>query len=735
MGESVARVALAIPVQNLFDYRIPASLEEKVQPGSRLRVPFGRGLRIGYCVERAEESEFPNLKEIEAVIDDQPLVSSDLMRLVRWTSDYYVAPLGEVIESAVPKPVREGKLKSIKWVRAIDLEAPSGKGAGKEARERIIERLATSDQPVTLRRLKKECSVSDSPVHTLQRRGVLELFKAPPPEFGIPGHVVPDGEEPWRRPSPHQLQRQQEKAIDAIATTLEPTSYRTFLLHGVTGSGKTEVYIQCVSKALERGRGALVLLPEISLTPQVVERFTERLGPVAVLHSLLPPSERSLHYQRLRSGEVKVAIGARSAIFAPVPDLGIIIVDESHESSYKQENTPRYHARDLAVVRASQAGIPCVLGSATPSLESLENACNGRYQLLSLPERVSGRSLATIEIVDRRNDRSMALLSERLVQEIGRTIDRGEQVLLFLNRRGFSRNIHCPQCGFVLRCGDCDIGLTYHKISDRSLCHYCGSVHPLPRECPDCSFTGIRQQRPGTERLEETLYSLFRGTTIDRLDRDTATSSSRMEKILRKFREGETRILIGTQMIAKGHDIPGVTLVGVIDADLALSVPDFRAAERTAQLLCQVSGRAGRGDLPGRVLIQTRQPEHYAIAAAMEQDLEGLREQEESTRRLLSYPPYGYLARVLIEDPDEERTLESASRIREQLLGGSDKGAKILGPAPAPIARLRGKFRQHILIKSTDRRAIHSVIQRIAGERPRWSTSRITIDIDPQNIV
>jgi len=413
----------------------------------------------------------------------------------------------------------------------------------------------------------------------------------------------------------------------------------------------------------------------------------------------------------------------------------VIIVDESHESSYKQENTPRYHARDLAVVRASQSGVPCVLGSATPSLESLENASTGRYQLLSLPHRISGRSLATVEIVDRRADRSRALLSERLIQEIGRTLAREEQVLLFLNRRGFARNIHCPQCGFVLRCEDCDIGLTYHKRSDRSLCHYCGSVKPLPRECPDCSFTGIRQQRPGTEKLEETLQSLFRDTTIDRLDRDTATSSKRLEKILRKFRDGETRVLIGTQMIAKGHDIPGVTLVGVIDADLALSVPDFRAAERTAQLLCQVSGRAGRGVLPGRVLIQTQQPEHYAIAAAKEQDLEGLRRHEEATRRLLAYPPYGHLARVLIEDPDEQRAIESAAGIGEQLHSKAEKEAKILGPAPAPLARLRGRFRQHLLVKSTDRGAIHRLIRSIVGYRPRWSSSRVTIDIDPQSIV
>jgi primosomal protein N' (replication factor Y) len=565
--------------------------------------------------------------------------------------------------------------------------------------------------------------------------------RAPTREFGGLGAApAPAGGARWRTPPAYELTPEQRHAVAAIEAALRPPRFAPLLLDGVTGSGKTEVYLHAIRTALAAGRGALVLVPEISLTPQTVDRFRSRFGDVAVLHSMLTPIERAMHYGRLRAREVRVAIGARSAIFAPIPELGLIVVDECHEESYKQESAPRYHARDVAVVRASQLGIPVVLGSATPAFESRENVARGRYIGLHLPHRVTAHGRAAVEIVDRRAEPTVAggavpLLGPRLVERLREAEERGEQSLLFLNRRGFARRIHCPRCGYQLRCSECDIGLTYHKREDRSLCHYCGTVRPVPDACPDCAFPGIRRALPGTERIEEALAALFPGVAIGRLDRDTATSGRRLEEIIARFRSGATRILVGTQMVAKGHDIPGVTLVGVIDADVALGLPDFRAAERTAQLLCQVAGRAGRGDRPGRVVIQTHQPEHYALIAAAEQDLEIVRAREAPTRRLLLYPPYGHLVRVLCEDPDEERALACATELRRAIERLALPGVKALGPAPAPFSKLRGRYRHHLLLKSRERKTLHRAAEEVAWGKLRGRSTRIVVDVDPVNLM
>ncbi len=745
-----ARVALAIPVPELFDYRVPTELEEAVVPGARVRVPFGRGVRIGYCIERSAEQRYEKLKEIEAVVDDAPLLEPDLLNLVKWTADYYLCSVGEVIEAAVPKGVRDGKKRAIRWVKlssppanAAEKETPVpiDRGPGSVQRQEILRVLEEMGGALPLSELLKLASSGESSVKTLERRGRLEILRAPPPEFGGLANVSPTTSElsAWRTPPPYQLTSEQQAAVSAIDAEITRSQFSALLLEGVTGSGKTEVYLHAIRTALSLGKGALVLLPEISLTPQTVERFRERLGDVAVLHSLLSPTERSMHYGRLRRREIRVAIGARSAIFAPIPELGLIVVDECHEESYKQEKAPRYHARDLSVVRASQLEIPVILGSATPSLESLENVARGRFKGLKLPNRVTGHQRAAVEIVDRRTEPTEAgppqLLGPKLLLRLREAIDREEQALLFLNRRGFARRIHCPRCGFHLECPECDIALTYHKRSDRSLCHYCGSIRSVPESCPDCAFPGVRRTLAGTERIEETLAKLFPGLPIGRLDRDTATSAGRMEEILAKFRGGETRILIGTQMIAKGHDIPGVTLVGVIDADVALGLPDFRAAERTAQILCQVAGRAGRGDRPGRVVIQTRQPEHYALQAAQLQDLELLREREAPLRKLLMYPPYGYLSRILCEDTSEQRSLQTAEDLRKQLDQNRAGTVKVLGPAPAPLAKLRGRYRYHILLKARDRAALHRTASRVAWAKARWSSTKVIVDIDPTSLM
>ncbi len=737
----LARIALAIPVRELFDYRVPAAIDTRVIPGMRVRVPFGRGVRTGYCIERADRSDFADLKEVSAVLDDEPILDASLLRLVRWTADYYLASVGEVIESAVPRKVRDERVRSIPWARAVD--AGSGapgddgdRGGGAPARRRILEILrASGARPLAA--LLAEAEASRSPVDTLARRGLVEIFHAPPPEASTPKSAA----SPCSETAPaFVLSPEQERAVAAIREAIRAPRYAAFLLHGVTGSGKTEVYLHAIDTALAAGRGALVLLPEIALTPQTVARFEARFGEVAVLHSLLPDAERSAAYRRLRRGELRVAVGARSAIFAPIPDLGLIVVDEAHDSSYKQEAVPRYHGSDLATVRGSHLGIPCVLGTATPTLEQLENSRSGRFTLLSLPRRVTTHDLAAIDIVDRRSEAPDAygrlpLFSRRLIDAIDATLDQNEQAILLLNRRGFARRVHCPSCGFSLRCTECDIGLTYHKRRNHSQCHYCGGARPIPVVCPACGHDRIRRSLPGTERIEETLGRLFPSATVGRLDRDTATSRDRLEEILARFRRGATQILVGTQMVAKGHDIPAVTLVGVMDADVALHLPDFRAAERTCQLLCQVAGRAGRGERRGRVLIQTQHPEHYAIEAARRQDIGHLFDAEQSARRLLCYPPFGYLARVLLEDEAEERVIESARRLREEIGTPVPRGVMLLGPAPAPLARLRGRHRMHVLLKARQRAPIHALAAALSGRKPRWSTTRVTIDIDPQSLL
>ena len=739
MVTSIARVALSVPRHEPFDYRIPESMSHQIYPGVPVRVPFGPSKRVGWVVELVDHSPHPKLRDIECRVPDGAELPDDLLELLQWTAEYYLCGIGEVIESAVPRPVRNRRIRQVRWVQLTDEgKKIDPQDSGGQARTKILEQLGTNTDPIPLRRLIETCSTSESPVKTLSRLGLVEIFEGLPPEFGTPGteNLEPP---PWEQPPPFEPNPDQWQAIDRINSCLESAEFRTFLLHGVTGSGKTEVYIRCIQKVLEKGQGALVLLPEIALTPQAVERFTQRLGPVAVLHSMLPDTERAVHYERLRRGEVRIALGARSAVFAPVPDLGIIVVDESHESSYKQENSPRYHARDVAVMRAHRLEIPCILGSATPSMESLENVRRGRYEQLRLDSRVNGRPMAQIEIVDRRSESvgkgRGGLLSDRLVERIRSTLGRGEQVLLFLNRRGFARNLQCKSCGYSVHCKQCDIPLTYHKKKDHSQCHYCGERQSVSDRCPRCKFGGLRQRSPGTERIEKSLIALFPDVEIGRLDRDTVTSSARMEAILGRFRAGKTGILVGTQMVAKGHDIPGVTLVGVLDADIALGLPDFRSAERAAQLLCQVAGRAGRGELPGHVVLQTRQPEHYALLCAARQDLDQLLKEEDVVRKLLKYPPHGHLARLLCEDPDERRVIQSAQGLVDAMKECPGDSVQILGPAPAPLERLRGRYRQHILLKCTDRKPIRDVARIALDEKPKWASTRISVDIDPQNML
>jgi primosomal protein N' (replication factor Y) len=521
-----------------------------------------------------------------------------------------------------------------------------------------------------------------------------------------------------------------------------PGGYATFVLQGITGSGKTEVYLRLIAEARQRGRGALVLVPEIALTPQLAARFRARFGDdVAVLHSALPPGERRAAWRRLRAGEVGIALGARSAVFAPVRSLGVVVVDEEHDGSFKQEEGVRYHGRDLAVVRAQKAGAVVVLGSATPSLESYRNVLVGRFRRLMLPVRANpaaaARPLPPVEILDLRQhppDRG-GLLSPPLAQAMAAALAAGEQVILFLNRRGFSTLLLCRACGHVMRCPHCAVSLTYHRGRDRLLCHYCARMEAVPAACPACRRPTLEGLGMGTEQVESMVSAQFPTARVARLDRDTADGrSGTLERLLRRVHDREVDVLVGTQMVTKGHDFEGVTLVGVLQPDQGMHLPDFRAAERTFQLLEQVSGRAGRGERPGRVIVQTYSPDHAAIESLRSHDYEGFVKGELARRQEAQYPPFSRMIAVRVDGPDENqvRAVATDAAVRARAAAGAT--VRVLGPAEAPLARLRGRVRWQVWLSGPDRASV-SAVARAAGEAPLPRDVRLAIDVDPQSVL
>jgi len=541
--------------------------------------------------------------------------------------------------------------------------------------------------------------------------------------------------------APHVLNASQQQAFDAVRQAIESRRFQTFLLHGVTGSGKTEVYLNAIDVALEAGRGALLLVPEIALTPAVAGQFFARFGDrVAILHSAFTDSERSGQWRRIRSGEAPVVVGTRSGVFAPVRNLGLIVVDEEHDSSYKQEETPRYNGRDVAIVRAQHAGASVVLGSATPSLESRHNAERGKYTLLNLPERIESRPMPQVELIDMRQEfletRRQATFSRRVVEELGRRLEAGEQSIILLNRRGFSSFVTCRACGERIQCANCSLTLTYHRRDRRLLCHYCNYAEKVPNVCPKCQSEHLYFLGVGSEKVEDELHREFPTARITRLDRDTVTGKREYEGVLQGFREGGYDILVGTQMIAKGHDIPNVTLVGVVSADIGLGMPDFRAAERTFQLLTQVAGRAGRGDLPGLVLIQTINPDHYAVRLASRQDYEAFYQKEIHFRRVMAYPPFSAMANILVRSEKQEQALQMSSELGHHLTPPPEK-IRILGPAEAPVVKLKSEFRYQFLIKAASRKALNELLrsaQQFALGR-KWPATSLVIDVDPLTLM
>ncbi|MBM4092884.1 MAG: primosomal protein N', partial [Planctomycetes bacterium] len=734
--QAVAAVLFSEPPHGPYDYRVPDALRGAVRAGVRVGVPLGRGnrRRTGYCVgvETRKQPTRP-LKSILAVEDAQPLLSPAMLRLTAWMSDHYLCPWGQVLDAVVPSGVRGQagtreqlfvRVPAAVVARMSRLELP-------EKQAQVLRTLAAAPEPMTLPDLARAAGCTQAPIQALRR---AQLIVA---EVRRVQQAVVD-ELPIEPPVDVSLNSDQQGALDGILEPLRAGQHATILIHGVTGSGKTEVYIRAIQEVIQYGRQAIVLVPEISLTPQTRRRFRSRFERVAVLHSHLSPAERHWHWRQIAGGNVQVVVGARSAVFAPAPNLGLIVLDEEHDASFKQDTAPRYHARDVALRRAQAESIPLVLGSATPSLESWHEAWQGRFRLVEMPRRVSHLPLPDVATIDLRaqyhNRRSRGAISRPLHLAVHEALRDGGQVILLLNRRGFSTTIQCPGCGFVVKCPDCDIALTHHRQGEKAVCHYCDYTIPPPPDCPECRFEGIRYSGLGTQKLELEVRTRFPDVACLRMDSDSMVKPGSHEEALDRFRAGDVKILVGTQMIAKGLDFPNVTLVGVINADTALHFPDFRAAERTFQLVTQVAGRTGRGPRGGRVLVQTFSPEHPAIIAAQRHDYVTFANGELPVRREFGYPPMTAMIRIVVRGPSEtttEQFAESVARAMRQQAAHRGVEGRILGPVIAPIPKLRGNHRFHILLYHTDGQSLRDLVRAAVPDLKPPEGIHWIVDVDP----
>ncbi len=732
---------MPLPLDGSFHYCVPSQLAERVRPGVRVLVPFGRRKVSAYVLGESPPPAGRQLKAVLEVLDDAPLWTAGELAFFRWIADYYLHPLGEVLKTALPTGI------NLQSRKGADPETVTG--GRRVLRQRIFS--ATGQIPVKALRgktaeiltfLHQTGEASSAELKTrfgdcspnLKRLTDLGLLRLEQREV----YRNPFSGEQVERDQPKELSPQQQAALQAVLAAADQGGFAPFLLQGVTGSGKTEVYLQAIAHCRSQGKSALVLVPEISLTPQLVRRFRARFGDgIAVLHSALSDGERYDEWRRIRRNEAPIVIGARSAIFAPLERIGIIVVDEEHEASFKQSDGLRYNARDLALVRARNEGAVVVLGSATPLVTTVQAAREGRLRLLELPQRVADRPLPTILPVITRLTAEEPL-SPQLLAELGHNLERGEQSLLFLNRRGFATLLSCPSCGEALVCPNCSVSLTYHRSRGESRCHYCDYRVPAPGTCPACGELELKELGVGTERIEAELRDRFPEARIARMDSDTTGGKDGHNRILSKVARGEVDILVGTQMIAKGHDFPGVTLVGVLQAEGSLYLPDFRAAERTFQVLCQVIGRAGRGELPGRVVLQAASLEQYAVARALEHDFDGFCTEELEFRQELGYPPFGFLAAIQFSGTAEGATREAAAlavRLLTQLKARLGLRVEILGPAQAPLYRLRGRFRHQILMKAAQRSDLRRLLAAYRREHSLVANVREALDIDPVDLL
>ena len=732
-----ALVAVPAPLQEPLTYAVPEELGGRLEAGMRVLVPLGRRRVTGVVVGFQRESPVAEVREISEALDDEVLLDRGFLDLCGWAADYYVASLGEMLATALPPLLRTESRVVAAFARDPEsvhgdldrelLDALRRRGPmAPAALGRLFPRRGVK---AALDRLAADGAVTLGERLRGHRREARRRKTAAAARAGAAA-------EPARAPV---LTDEQRQALGSMGPRLQEGGFETLLLHGVTGSGKTEVYLQAVERVRARGLQSLILVPEITLTPQLLDRLEARFpGDVAVLHSGLAAAERWRQWWRVAQGLAKVVVGARSAVFAPARELGLIVVDEEHDTSYKQEEGVRYHGRDLAVVRGRIVGCPVILGSATPSVESYHNARSGRYRMLTLTERVEARPMPGVEIVDLKSRPGQGapdrLFSDPLLDALRENHDLGRQSLIFLNRRGFASFLQCWSCGFVVQCPRCSISLTFHLGRNSTFCHHCGFRRRKDDACPGCGNLSLSEVGFGTERIEHELRRLLPKARIGRMDRDTTSGRGALERIFRSWEKGELDILVGTQMVAKGHDVGGVTLVGVILADSSLNLPDFRAAEKTFQIISQVAGRAGRARQPGRVIVQTLVPGHYCFGHAGEHDYPSFFATETAFRRELGYPPFRHLVHLRLDGADADKVARSARDLARELRKARQP-VEILGPAPAPIARLRNRYRWQILLKGANRPALLAAARRAAALVPRGRGTRIHVDVDPYNML
>ncbi len=742
----IARVALEIALRKEFDYLIPVSLEGQVDVGSRVKVPFGHREVMGCVTAIVEQSSHTNLRYISKIVGKQTMVTPKILKLARWIADYYCCPPETALKSVLPEAVRKEK-EGWKEQLFVRIQPPAGELPKLTQRQKEVWKILEEKKELPLQELLELAETTAETVRRLEDKGLLTIAA----EIS---ERDPYGRETILPTTPLAFNPEQQVAFEKIKVAMvaadnkeggiDPS--RSFLLHGVTGSGKTEVYLQAIAHALEHGKGSIVLVPEISLTPQTVERFKARFSSgklqtlVAVLHSHLSAGERHDEWHKIRQGRAKIVIGARSAIFAPVDPLGLIIVDEEHEHSYKQEEAPRYNARDVAVVRAQMEGAVVVLGSATPSIESYFNAQKGKYGLLEMRYRADDKKMPLIKVIDMRSaakaDKGTPIFSPQLKEALTQRLEKKEQSILFLNRRGYATSLQCPTCGYVAECPNCSVSLTYHRAAQKICCHICGHQTGAPKACPSCQNPAIRYAGLGTEKVESTLIKLFPKAIIKRMDSDTLKRKEDYRNILGDFKRGKIDILVGTQMIAKGLHFPNVTLVGIIYADLSLHIPDFRAGERTFQLLTQVSGRAGRGDVEGEVFIQAFTPFHPAIQYARRHDYQGFYEQEIEFRDQLKYPPSARVALLTLKGRNEDKVKLSADYLKKELEKVTTvlRDLIIAGPAPAPLARAETYFRYQLMLRTKQMTQLSRILAELKEKLSLPEEVTLSIDIDPVNL-
>jgi len=726
-----------------FDYALPEAVADSLQIGSRVRVPVRTTTKLGTIIELRDESDAPGVKPITEIIDPEPVLNPMLLKMAAWMADYYCTTLEAAMRAVIPNVIRKAELGH---------------------KQRLVARLAREISPEEIEALKKRAPVQGEIIETLAEAA------GPVPVAELAGHAVvqalvkkglvaveaakferdPFAKEQFVGSGKLELNTEQAAIFARISTVIEQTPataepQRTaplpFLLHGVTGSGKTEIYLQAIDLVLNRGQTAIMLVPEISLTPQTVERFKSRFAAsqheVAVLHSHLSDGERHDEWHKIRAGRARIVIGARSAVFAPVMNPGIIVVDEEHENSYKQEETPRYHGRDLAVLRAQLEGCVCLLGSATPSLESYQNAVSGKYELLRLTLRVDDQQLPFIRVVDLRNDakRKGSMLSEKLITAIEERLRKKEQCILFLNRRGFSTSLICEKCGYTHECPNCSVSLTFHRGASRVMCHICGYQAVAPTKCPDCQSPGIRYSGTGTEKIEDNVAALFPEATVKRLDADVMQRKDAFRETLDAFKRGSIDILVGTQMIAKGLHFPNVTLVGIVNADMGLHMPDFRAGERTFQLLTQVAGRAGRGEISGEVLVQTFTPHSPSIQFARHHDFEGFWDQESVYRKDWNYPPFTHLILVHVRGAHQARTQLCVETLARRLKEDLPAGVSLGDPVPAPLEKSHSQYRFHLMLRTPRVRTLSRHLRAVLDRLPMPEEVIVTVDVDAYQLL